>query len=180
MTENWEDLIMGCTAGDRHCQHEVYKRSWSSIFPAVLRVIRNRNEAEDVMQDSIIKGFERLSELKSPGAYPAWQKKISVRAALNHIRNRIKFDDEVQLVNESDGSEMEELVTDIEPIKILKAMDELPEGYRLVVNMYLVEELTHEEIGNALGIATATSRSQYSRALKKLRNSLLEKHEQQV
>jgi RNA polymerase sigma factor (sigma-70 family) len=175
--ENWEHIIKRCRRGEHEAQCEAYRHSWKIIFPSVLRVLRNREEAEDVMQESFIKGFERLVELKENVKFVAWLKQIALRNALNKLRS-IKssesfFEDGVSL----ELADEEETNLEFDIPTIHRKIEEMPAGYRLVVQFALLEDLTHEEIGKLLGITASTSRSQYSRAMSKLRKELLETHE---
>lgn len=170
--EEWTHIIAACKRGEHQAQCEAYKRSWRIIYPAVYNVLRSREEAEDVMQESIIKGFERLNELKEPQKYIGWQKMISLRTALNKLRSQKSM---TALFGELDGEDVIEDVNDTMPIALeaLKCrMEKMPQGYRIVLKLYLEEGMSHEEIGEHLGISAATSRSQYCRAIAKLKKEL--------
>lgn len=145
-----------------------------------MAILRNREEAEDVVQESIVKGFDRLNELKDPEKYPGWQKQISVRHALARLRGRkhttiLMSDpiDEPEIEPEGDLLQM-----DIGLVH--KKLDQMPEGYKLIIRLYLIEGLSHEDIGESLGIAASTSRSQYCRAIARLKKELLVEYEKQV
>lgn len=166
--------------GDHSTQCEAYRRMWRMVFPSVLYILKNREEAEDVMQESLIKGFEKLNELKDPEKYPGWQKQISVRHALAKLRqkkNTLALFDNVK-----DAAE-EEPVQDLLQMDVQlvhRKLEQMPEGYRLTVRLHLLEGLSHDEIGESLGIAASTSRSQYCRAIARLKKELLEEHEKQI
>jgi len=175
----WNEIISACRRGDHVAQCEAYHRSWKIIFPSVYHVLRNKEEAEDVLQESMIKGFERLNELKDANRYVSWQKKIALNDSLNRLRERKSFTpffdhSDVSVPEEDDGA-----VVNMDITRVHSTIETMPEGYRLVIRLHLMEELTHEEIGKALGISASTSRSQYSRAMSKLRKELSEEYERQ-
>lgn len=153
---------------------------WKIVFPSVQYILKNREEAEDVVQESLIKGFERLRELKDPEKYPGWQKQISVRQALSRLRQKKNtlalFDEVPDTMEEEPANEL--LNMDIQ--KVHQRLEQMPEGYRLTVRLHLLEGLSHDEIGESLGIASSTSRSQYCRAIARLKRELLEEYEKQI
>jgi len=151
---------------------EAYRLSWKFIFPAVLRILRNREEAEDIMQESYVKGFMRLKDLRDPSSYPAWQKQIAVRNALNRLRQlrpEISLQPGMDELKEEVGNGWDQL----DPALLEKELERLPDGYRIVIQLYVMDNLSHEEIGEALGIKASSARSQYSRALHKLKQQVL-------
>lgn len=143
------------------------------------RILRDKEEAEDVMQESIIKGFARLHELKEPMGYVAWQKQIAIRAALNHLRSKNK---NLVFVEEQNANTEDVAESDFpfSAEQVVKHIDNLPDGYRLVIQLYLMEGLSHEEVGSAMNITASTSRSQYTRALAKLRAEVKKEYEKSI
>lgn len=175
---NWTEIVSACRRGDHRAQTLAYRQSWRMIFPSVHRIIRDKAEAEDVMQEAVIKGFERLEELKDPEKYIGWQKQICTRAALNKLRSRKAVHSlfpEYPSREEPDEKDLPEL--DAGAVK--KHLENMPEGYRLVINLHILEGMSHEEIGTQLGITASTSRSQYSRAINKLKIEMLTAYEKQ-
>jgi RNA polymerase sigma factor (sigma-70 family) len=150
------------------------------VFPSVHYILKNREEAEDVMQESLIKGFEKLKELKEPEKYPGWQKQISVRCALGKLRQKKHMSALfIDVKDESEEQPINELLNmDVQLVH--QKLEMLPEGYRLTVRLHLLEGLSHDEIGESLGIASSTSRSQYCRAIARLKRELLEEYEKQI
>ncbi|MFN0032553.1 MAG: RNA polymerase sigma factor [Flavobacteriales bacterium] len=153
---------------------------WRSVFPAVNAILRNKEEAEDAMQDSIIKGFAKLSELKDAEKYPGWQKQISVRHALGLLRQRkdiIKlFEDVPDGVETDDGNALLQMDVGL----VHQKLNHMPDGYRMSIQLHLIDGMSHDEIGDALGIAASTSRSQYSRGIAQLKKELLAEYEKQI
>ncbi len=169
MTE-WHDIIRRCRSEDPKAQMEAYRLSWRMVFPAVFRVLRNREEAEDIMQEAYIKGFRRLRELREPEKYVGWQKQIAVRQALNRLRQlrpeSVLPTDVLQLPEEEESWPL------VDHDILRQAVAMLPDGYRISVELHIMEGMSHEEIGEALGIQSSTARSQYARAIQKLRQQL--------
>ncbi len=170
--QDWPDIIKGCKAGDRRAQRVAYDRIWRQVFPSVYRIMGDRVQAEDIMQDAVIKGFGKLASLKDPAAYPAWQKKICIHEALGRIRSRAPLS---RLLPEMDVPDQEDTAYPLTPEQATDQLMRLPGGYRMIVTLYLIEGFSHEEIGRRLGISASTSRSQYTRALQKLK--MMVRHE---
>ncbi|MBX7051684.1 MAG: sigma-70 family RNA polymerase sigma factor [Flavobacteriales bacterium] len=146
----------------------------------MLQILRNREEAEDVLQESMIQGFNKLASLQDDGKYPAWQKQIALRHALNKLKSRKStatlFED-IQIAED----EMSELDwSNISDELIRKKIDDLPDGYRIVIRLHLLDGWSHDEIAVELNISASTSRSQYSRAMAKLKKELTEEYERSI
>jgi RNA polymerase sigma factor (sigma-70 family) len=175
-SSTWTELVNNCLLGHHTAQMEMYRRSWRAIFPAICRLVMDRKEAEDILQESIIKGFERLSELKNPEAYIGWQRRLAMNNALMRLRKKGQWKeldlDQVDGVEEEVTEEDADQLTDA-----LKLLEELPQGYRMVIGMHLLDDLKHEEIGELLGLATSSVRSQYSRGLQLMKKRW---HEKQI
>jgi RNA polymerase sigma factor (sigma-70 family) len=137
--------------------------------------MQDRDEAEDVMQDAFVKIFSNLNSFKNEGSFEGWAKRIAVNTALTALKDkkRIYFERNLELVEtiEIDQEEQEHLGLK----EILSCMNTLPEGYRTIVNLALVEDFSHKEIADKLGISESTSRSQLARARQNLMKLLKEK-----
>lgn len=146
-----------------------------------MRVVNHVGEAEDVLQEAFVDAFGHLDSFKGDSTFGAWLKQIVVNKAINHLRQRkvqwVAIDDYTQEdgidLPDEPPTDYEDLQLDVERVKY--AMRELPEGYRVVLSLYLFEGYDHEEIGEILGISESTSRSQYMRGRKKLLE-MLKKH----
>jgi RNA polymerase sigma factor (sigma-70 family) len=172
-TSTWKELVEGCANGNRAAQMETYRRVWRDIYPAVWRIVRDKSQAEDIMQESIIKGFELLGTLQKAETYPAWQRRLAVNDALMWWRKRspqqtVLSPDELQ-VEESSNDENYDWKS------IERELNNLPEGYRMVIQLHALEQMKHEEIATMLQISASTVRSQYSRGLALLRTQLDER-----
>ncbi len=133
------------------------------------------------MQESILKGFERLKELKEPDKYVGWQKQISLRFALGilrHKKNGVSFFRDIKDENKIENDDGNSLLQ-IDVKTVHHKIGKLPEGYRMTIQLHLIEGWSHDEIGESLGIAASTSRSQYSRGMALLKKELLAEYEKQ-
>ena len=173
-------LIDACKKGDRKAQFELYRLYSSAMYNTTLRIVRDPDDAEDVMQEAFLKAFSRLSTYRGEVSFGAWLKRIVVNKSLDFLRlrrERVSLDEvsEVEEIPE-DGPEFIEHAHSADEIR--KAIYALPEGYRLVLSLILLEGYDHEEVSEILRISNATSRTQYHRAKKKLAE-LLKKGEKQ-
>ena len=177
MTE--EEIIAGCKKGKRKAQDELYKRYCASMLGVAMRYSANKSEAEDALQEAFIRIFRYIVnfEGKHEGSLSAWIKTIVVNTTLSHNRNNKKhhYTEDIEETNlgESDVYiENEEEVSNRKQNKILKAIQDLPSGYRNVFNLYIIEGYTHKEIAEILDISENTSKSQLSKARKYLQKKL--------
>ena len=174
-----EEIIAGCKLGKRKAQHELYNRYSGSMFGVALRYSKNKSEAEDVLQEAFIRIFKYIKsfEGRNQGSLSAWIKTIVINTTLSYNRNNKKHHytedvDEVQVGENPVFDISSDSDTDERKNKIMKAMQQLPHGYRTVFNLYSLEGYTHKEIAEILDISENTSKSQLSKARKYLRNLL--------
>jgi len=167
-------LIDRCKKGDNLAQMHLYDRYNKAMFNLCLRFFPDPQEAETMMHDAFIKAFQRLTGLREVRTFPAWFKRITINHCLEKLRQtKPGWEplEEHQLTNLAEPEPEPEAFTEV-PEKVDAAIDALPDGYRIVLSLYLLEGYDHEEIGEILQIAPASSRSQYSRALQQLRKLL--------
>jgi RNA polymerase sigma-70 factor (ECF subfamily) len=171
-----EQLILRCKRGDRKAQYEIYKLYAKAMYNVCLRITGDTLEAEDVLQETFLIAFEKIETYRNEAAFGAWLKKIVVNAALNQVRKRrFQFSDINN--NEDYEDESAHAVNDAEEMsyqaeQIRRAIAQLPDGFRIVFSLYLLEGYDHQEIAEILGISVSTSKSQYNRAKKKLQEIL--------
>ena len=162
-------MIDRCKSGDNRAQYELYKLYSKAMFNVSMRITNDYAEAEDVLQEAFVSAFKNLHAYKSEASFGSWLKKIVVNASINAIRKRrselVPMDE--QLVGEV-ADEVQEDDSEWQVAKVRRAIQQLPDGYRVVLSLYLLEGFDHAEIGEVLGITESTSKSQYSRARKKL------------
>ncbi len=164
-----QHFIDGCRAGDSKAQFEIYRLYYKAMYNTSLRIVGDEQEAEDIMQESFFKAFDKISTYKNEVSFGAWLRRIVVNTSIDALKKKritlIPIEEAYGIDTES-GDDAE---FSIETIDLLKnAIEKLPEGYKLVLNLHMIEELDHEEIASKLGIATSTSRSQLARAKQKL------------
>lgn len=166
-----ENLVERCKHGDAAGYQLLYDQYADAMYNTALRILNNSADAEDILQESFIDAFGSLHNFQNRSSFGAWLKKIVIFKSINKIkRNKIRWVDieqadvyGIRLENDYDEKDH---VFRVEEIK--KAIELLPDGYRTVLCLYLMENHTHEEIATLLGISHATVRTQYMRARKKL------------
>tara|TARA_B110000211_G_scaffold60687_1_gene68482 strand:+ start:1049 stop:1588 length:540 start_codon:yes stop_codon:yes gene_type:complete len=158
-----DELIIQCKKQDAKAQGELYKRYSSVLFSICLRYSPNYTEAEDSLQDSFLTIFKKVDQFKDRGSFEGWIKRITVNTVLQKYRKKRVFDiaREDQIPDEIDVEvEDEEIPLDF----LLKIIQELPDRYRLVFTMYVMDDYAHKEIAKMLGISDGTSKSNLARA----------------
>jgi RNA polymerase sigma-70 factor (ECF subfamily) len=170
-------LVELCRRGDQKAQFEIYRLYYKAMYNTALRIVGDPDDAEDVMQEAFLKGFAKIRTYRGKVSFGAWLKRIVVNKALDFLRlkkEQLSLEDVGELeVQEEDLPEMMEPEPRVEQIK--QAIAELPEGYRIVLSLILLEGYDHEEVAGILQISNATSRTQYHRAKKKLLELMNEK-----
>ncbi len=173
-TQTHRDLVERCREGRRDAQFELYRLYSRAMFNTALRMVQNPHDAEDLLQSIFIEVFSKLDTFRYESSVGAWIKRITVNKCINFLKSRRLALTELTQYNDR----AEEQAPDPEPLysveRINRAINELPDGYRVVFSLYAVEGYDHEEIAQVLGITEATSKSQYSRAKAKLRDVLTE------
>jgi len=143
------------------------------MYNTAWRIVRDDQEAEDVLQEAFISAFEHLPSFRGTSTFGAWLKRIVVNKALNIIQKRRLIQEPVEEgMDEIAEEEVDILVDSDDLVYIRKAIEDLPDGYRIILSLYLLEGYDHVEISEILGISVGTSKSQYNRAKKKLREML--------
>ena len=165
------ELVELCKVGNPVAQREIYNLYIKAMFNTALRIVGDREEAEDVMQESFLDGFMKIGMFRGESTFGAWIKSIVVNKSIAKLRSRKvvleEIDDKMELTFLNDiDDDFEEKMETIEKVK--KAIGSLPNGFRLVLSLYLFEGYDHQEIANILGISEVTSRSQYKRGKSKL------------
>ena len=172
-----DELIERCLRGDSLGYKELYLRYSKAMFNTCLRMLNNVAEAEDVLQESFAEAFRNLAKFEYRTSFGGWLKQICINRSINQLNKRkIDWVDMEQIAgydSEEDLPYDEESITyKVESIK--KAIMRLPDGYRTVLNLYLLEGYDHEEIAGILNVAESTTRTQYIRAKQKLLQFLKE------
>lgn len=170
------DIVEQCKQGSRNAQFELYRLYSKAMYNICLRMLNNELDAEDVLQHSFVDVFSKLESYRHESSIGAWIKRIVINNCINHLkRSRLRFeelDDKYHNVQEEAQYEAPGLSVDL----VKQAMTELPDGYRVVFSLYLLEGYDHEEIAEILNISEATSKSQFHRAKKRLKEIIESKH----
>ncbi len=164
-----QPIVERCRLGDRKAQYEVYKLYSKAMFNVAMRITNDYAEAEDALQEAFLNAFQHLPNFKGDSTFGSWLKKIVVNQALAALRKRrVEWTsmEERDFADEDLSAEEETMNFRVDQIR--QAIQQLPEGYRVVLSLYLLEGYDHQEIGEVLGISESTSKSQYSRAKQKL------------
>jgi len=165
-------IIEDCIAGKRRAQNKLYHMFAGIMLGICIRYTNNRTEAEDILQEGFIKVFKNINSLKEYGSIEGWIRRIMVNTAITHVKkNKIFFDELI----ESEITEMEqekESYSPVDPETLIMAIHQLPNGYRMVLNLYVFEDYSHKEIADTLNISESTSKSQLFKARRSIKNSL--------
>jgi len=165
------NLVVECKQGSKKACYELYKLYAKAMLNVAFRIVGNVAEAEDILQESFLDAFKRIHDFRQETTFGLWLKQIVVSRSINLLRKRkvelVELGDEVQdIIDDEQDDGDEEIQYKVAHIK--QAMNELPEGYKQVISLYLIEGYDHEEIGQILKITENTSRTQFLRAKRKL------------
>ncbi|HLP11999.1 MAG TPA: RNA polymerase sigma factor [Flavobacteriales bacterium] len=160
-----EELIEGCKARNPLSQKQLYEKYSRKMMGVCMRYMNNRDEAEDVLQDGFVKVFEKIGSFQSQGSFEGWIRRIFVNTALDSIRrnkehNLLADIDQVGYALDS-GYNVESTLNAEELLNIL---NNIPTGYKVVFNMFVIEGYSHKEIAEELGVSESTSKTQFLRA----------------
>ncbi len=174
MTE--DELIQGCIRGDAACQKEAFYRYAGNMLGVCNRYARNSADAEDILQDGFIKVFNKIRQFKGEGSFEGWIRRIMVNTALKKYSLR-RFEKEVSGYEVTDKDEVllePPAYNYLTEKDLLMLIHNLPDGYRMIFNLYVIEGYQHEEIAVMLGIQPGTSRSQLVKARVMLQKQILQ------
>lgn len=164
------DLVEACKRGDQKAQFQLYRLYYVAMYNTTLRIVGDPDDAEDVMQEAFLKAFTKLDSYRQEVSFGAWLKRIVINKALDFLRlkkEQLSLEDAGPAVEMEDNSQ-EEAEAAYRAEEIREAIYGLPEGYRVVLSLILLEGYDHEEVSSILHISNATSRTQFHRAKKKL------------
>lgn len=168
-------LIEDCKRRKKGAFERLYQKYSSKLLGVCFRYSKSREEAEDILQEGMIKVFQNIESFSGKGSFEGWLKRIMVNTAINNYRRNAKYiiDQEFN-ENLPDKTLDEEIkISDrINKEKLFECIHSLPRGYQLVFNMYAIDGLTHNEIANELKISVNTSKSQLHKARRHLRKQL--------
>jgi RNA polymerase sigma factor (sigma-70 family) len=162
---NTDQLIHDCINGHRYAQSHLYNQFSPKMFTVCLRYTKNKEEAEDILQEGFTKIFSFLHQFDFQGSFEGWMRKIIVNCALQRYRAKrgmhAVVDIDPSMIELEDA---EHIIATIGTKELLSMVQQLPSGYRIVFNLYVFEGLKHREIATLLGISEGTSKSNLSDA----------------
>ncbi len=186
-------IIRQCKKFDEKAQEHIYKKYAPDLLGICRRYFKNLSKAEDVMQDAFVTIFSKIAQYKGSGSFEGWMKRITLNTALIQLRK-----DKKEIISENFDfleTEKKEIkkkelnLSDIQSVienanfdqfEIIEFMDELPEGFKTVFNLYVIEGMKHKEIAEELDISVGTSKSQLMRAREKLKKILYKKAKEKL
>ena len=173
MTEEY-DLIHGCIRQDARSQRMLFDRYAGKMMSVCLRYANDSMEAEDMIQDAFIKVFQYIGQFKFEGAFEGWIRRIVVNTAIRHLEKKKLHFKDIDDNSQNAPSIDPQAYTHLGEDDLMKLINRLPDGYRLVFNLNAIEGYSHEEIAVMLNIQPGTSRSQLVKARKMLQHQILQ------
>lgn len=167
-----DQLIKKCLKNNILAQKELYNNYKDNLFVLCLKYCANREDAQDVLQDTFLEVFQNLNKFQNKVSFEGWMKRIAINKSISKYKQFVKnepFQDQIHEVLEVEW-ETETFTSD----EILKVIQDLPNQYRLVFNLYELDDLSHQEISSLLGISEGTSKSNLHRAKQLLQKKLNE------
>lgn len=181
-------VVKGCIAGNRKDQQQLFQAFFGKMMVVCMRYTRDRDTAQDILQDGFIKAFDKMADFTFTGSFEGWLRRIMVNTAIDHFRKSkhiVELLDNRQYEtedDENDTSDFEDKTSDAEegwenlnPEKVLEAMQGLSPAYRTVFNLYVMENYSHKDISEMLNISIGTSKSNLAKARVNLKK-ILEKN----
>jgi len=176
---NHNPLIEECRKGSSKAQFRLYNQYSKTMYNLAYRMMNNREDAEDILQETFTECFRNIGSFRFESTFGAWLKAILLNKCINQLKKRKinlvlsdTLTDDVYNINEDTQTGEDD--NDYDTDKIFRGIEKLPDGYRIILTLYLLEGYDHSEISQILGISESTSKSQYSRVKEKLRKILSE------
>lgn len=172
------NLVVECKQGSRKACYELYRLYSKAMLNVAFRIVGNIGEAEDVLQEAFLDAFNKLKDFRQETTFGLWLKQIVVNRSINLLRKRrlelIELEgDHLENIPEEESEDEDDVQYQVTAVK--EAIKELPDGYRVVLSLYLLEGYDHEEISQIMNISENTSRTQFLRAKRKLMEILKRK-----
>lgn len=166
-----QQLIIGCKKQNKQAQQAVYQLLAPKLYALSKRYLKNQEEREEVLADTFFIVFTKIDQLKELEAFEAWAKRILVNQCLLYLRKKVNFNLYIEDIA-THSQPLTEECTDLETQDLLNLLEELPEGCKIVFNLFVIEGYSHKEIADALNISEGTSKSQLNVAKTKLKNKV--------
>lgn len=162
--ENLDDILEGCKEGKRLAQNALYKTFASKMYATCLRYAKDSTEAEDVLQDGFIKVFQNIVNFKNEGSLEGWIRRIMVNTALEKFRKKNILYPVGEVYEYAKDMKQDNVEHELHAEELMKVINKLSPGYKMVFNLYAIEGYSHKEIAEQLNINEGTSKSQLARA----------------
>ena len=174
MTE--EQLIKACIREDAACQKELFNRFSGRMLGVCNRYARNSEDAEDILQDAFIKIFDKIHQFKFQGSFEGWIRRIVVNTALKKysVSRYTKEVSGYEIKDKDESMTEPPAYSHLTQKELMELINNLPDGYRVIFNLYVIEGYQHDEIAEMLGIQPGTSRSQLVKARTMLQKQILQ------
>lgn len=170
-----QQIIQGCKAKDRKCQQALYLHTAEDLMRVALRYMKHKDEAKDIFQEAYIKIFQKIHQFDTAkGSIGAWTSTIVTNLAIEKLRRKKAFTSVQELPTALHPVSEQNILSDLAADELLTIVNQLPDSYRVIFLLYIVEGYSHKEIATRMNITESTSRSQLVRAKAKLR-SLIQK-----
>ncbi len=172
------DIIKGCLKNDRMSQKALYENYYGKMLGACMRYAKDSDEAKDMLQEGFLKVFNNIQNYSNKGSFEGWMRRVVVNACIDQIRKNKKnylivsttfANEQVNITEEINDDDLADKISEAE---ILRAVQDLTPAYRMVFNLYVIEEYTHKEIAELLDISEGTSKSNLSKAKFNLKKNL--------
>ena len=171
------ELVHGCLREDRRCQEALYARFNRRMYGVCLRYARHQLEAQDLLQDGFIKVFDKIQDFRMEGSLEGWIRRIMVTTCISHYRKKAVQQERLGLEHLPEAAVGAVAVETLSERDLLNMVAELPDGYRMVFNLYAIEGYDHAEIATLLGCGESTSRSQLAKARRMLQQRIENRNE---
>jgi RNA polymerase sigma factor (sigma-70 family) len=168
------DLVAGCRKGDKNAQKRLFETYSSKMYAICYRYVHRSMEAEDILVTAFTRVFEKIDQFKGEGSLEGWIRRIMVNEALTFLRKNKSVYLETDLEQANHEPDYQQLENHLQAEDLLAMIGELPQGYKIVFNMYAIDGYSHKEISEQLGISENTSKSQLSRARAHMQKMLAE------
>jgi RNA polymerase sigma factor (sigma-70 family) len=173
-TEILPFIVDKASKGDGLAQKELYQLFCKAMYSICIRMVENRQDAEDILQDAFVHAFKSLSKLKDQHLFPAWLKRIVINECIKHLKKDVRWYNLGEYIGDDHSEEVEGgWFANISLEQVYREIKMLPYGCRQIFSLYAIEDYSHKEIATLLNISESTSKSQYQRAKKILRYRLI-------
>lgn len=165
-------LIKACSNGDHNAFNKIYNKYSGIMYSICLRYMNSHNDAQDALQEGFIKVYNKISSYSFSGSFEGWMKRIFINTSIELIRKK-KYHQDIDYLKESEIKMTSKIeVGSMDAKKMIDIIQKLPQGYRTVFNMYIIDGYSHKEISEVLSISESTSKSQLFKARKQLQIKL--------